>query len=261
MLFDLRSRRRRRVVKSVYVFLALLIGVGLVGFGVGTGGNFGGLFNAASGGGGSAQGQVALEKTLTKALKRAQAHPGDPAAWSAVGNAAYELSQVYYVSNEGYEKQAFPVLSKLQNAWNHYLAVIPAHPNATLAAEVASAFGVAPAGIQKYPTAESAQEIVAEASPTYNEYANLAYYAYNAHELARGDLAAAKAIALAPKKTKTQLRAALASYRAAATGTTGATGVTSNTGATGTTSSTGSTGATSSTSSSSSTSTSSSKSS
>src|SRR5579864_1946450 len=106
MLFDLRSRRRRRVVKGVYVFLALLIGVGLVGFGVGTGGNFGGIFNAASGGGGSGTAGVLLQKKLTTAQKHARADPGSAAAWAAVGRAAYDVSQLpdYYVTNQGYTK-------------------------------------------------------------------------------------------------------------------------------------------------------------
>ena len=37
MLFDLRGRHRRRAVKVIYIGLALLIGVGLVGFGIGGG--------------------------------------------------------------------------------------------------------------------------------------------------------------------------------------------------------------------------------
>ena len=66
MLFDLRSPGRRRVIKVVYLFLAVLIGVGLVGFGVGTGGNFGGLFNAASSGGRSSSSARAA-RALTSA--------------------------------------------------------------------------------------------------------------------------------------------------------------------------------------------------
>ncbi len=40
MLFDLRGRGRRRTVRVIYTGLALLMGVGLVGFGIG--GGFGG---------------------------------------------------------------------------------------------------------------------------------------------------------------------------------------------------------------------------
>jgi hypothetical protein len=50
MLFDLRSRGRRRTVQAVYLGLAILIGGGLVLFGVGTGSGNGGLLNAFSGG-------------------------------------------------------------------------------------------------------------------------------------------------------------------------------------------------------------------
>jgi hypothetical protein len=244
MLFDLRSRRRRNVVKGVYLFLAILIGVGLVGFGVGTGGNFGGLFNAASGSG-SATGQATLEKALTKAQKHAAAHPHEAAAWAAVGHAAYNLAQSFYVNNQGFTQDGFTALDKLENAWNRYLAVLPAHPDTALAQAVASAFGVPPTGIERWRVAESAQEIVAESTPNnYSAFAALAYYAYNAHELSRGDLAAARAVALAPAKSRKQLQQELAALRAQALGQTGAT---SSTGATGTspsgaTSSTGSTG-------------------
>jgi hypothetical protein len=235
MLFDLRSRRRRRLVKGVYLFLALLIGVGLVGFGVGTGGNFGGLFNAASGSG-SATGQASLEKVLTKAQRHAAAHPDDAAAWAAVGHAAYNLAQTYYVTNQGYTQQGFTALDKLENAWNRYLAVLPANPDTNLAGAVVSAFGIPPTGIERWSVAESAQELVAESTPNSDTaYAALAYYAYNAHEIARGDLAAARAIALAPKSSKKKVEQELAAVKTQAQGNTGAT---SSTGATGTSSST-----------------------
>ena len=53
MLFDLRSRGRRRTVQGVYLGLALLMGGGLVLFGVGAGNGFGGILNAFTGGGSS----------------------------------------------------------------------------------------------------------------------------------------------------------------------------------------------------------------
>jgi hypothetical protein len=257
MLFDLRSRRRRRVVKGVYVFLALLIGVGLVGFGVGTGGNFGGIFNAASGGGGTATGQVTLEKALTTAEKATAKHP-DAATWDTVGRAAYNLAEAYYVNSStatdsGFEKQGFPVLAKLKNAWSHYLAVLPTTPDQGLAADVASAFGAVPTGIQEWATAESAQEIVTTASPTFSEYYTLAYDAYNAHEISQGDLAGARALALVPKSEKTQAKEALALYKQEAEGTLGSTSATGST-STSSTSTTGSTGTSSTTTSSSTTS-------
>ena len=75
MLFDLRSRGRRRTVQVVYLGLAVLMGGGLVLFGVGTGNGVGGLLNAFSGNGSgnaqSAGGQPAGED-------RAQGRPSQP---------------------------------------------------------------------------------------------------------------------------------------------------------------------------------------
>jgi len=261
MLFDLRSRRRRRAVKSVYVFLALLIGVGLIGFGVGSGGNFGGIFNAAGSGGGSGTGETALTKTLTRAQTRARQHPDEASAWAAVGASAYQLSQIadHYVSGSGYTKAGFQTLAVLESAWKRYLAILPANPDTQLANEVALVFGPTPTGIQHWGLAESAQELVVGANPTYSGYANLAYFAYNAHRYARGDLAAAKAVAMAPKKTRKQLKAELLLLKAEAQGKAGSTSSTGTSGSTSTSTSPSSTSTSSSHSSSSTTSTSSSR--
>jgi hypothetical protein len=230
MLFDLRSRGRRRVIKGVYLFLAVLIGVGLVGFGVGTGGNFGGLLSAAKGGGGGANGQNAYTKALATAQKKAKASPTDPASWTGVGRAAFNLAQLpsNYVTGTGYTASGHAVLAQLKQAWTSYLGLAPAKPDLTFAEEVVSAFGTTP-GIGDYRTAESAQEVVTASQPTsYTQYEFLAYYAYLANEPSRGDQAGARAIALAPKNLRTQTRTALTSMKAAAEqraiGTTGATG-------------------------------------
>src|SRR6202035_2287234 len=89
MLFDLRSRGRRRTVQAVYLGLAILMGGGLVLFGVGAGNGFGGILNAFNGGGnGSAQKQqvTAQEK---QALAQTKADPTSPTAWSALVQAQY----------------------------------------------------------------------------------------------------------------------------------------------------------------------------
>src|SRR4051812_41882942 len=72
MLFDLRGRRRR-VVQGTYLMLALLLGGGLVLFGVGSSVS-GGLLNAFKGGGGSS-GDSVLQGKIDKQEKRLQASP------------------------------------------------------------------------------------------------------------------------------------------------------------------------------------------
>src|ERR671926_99017 len=76
MLFDLRGRRRR-AVQGTYLLLALLMGGGLVLFGVG-GDVSGGLLDAFKGGGGSS-GDSVLQGRIDKQEKRLQAHPKNEA--------------------------------------------------------------------------------------------------------------------------------------------------------------------------------------
>src|ERR687883_931535 len=70
MLFDLRGRRRR-AVQATYLTLALLMGGGLVLFGVG-GNVSGGLFDALGGGGGGG-GNDLVKKRIERNEKRAAA--------------------------------------------------------------------------------------------------------------------------------------------------------------------------------------------
>src|SRR5438067_5427557 len=82
MLFDLRSRGRRRTVQAVYLGLAVLMGGGLVLFGVGAGNGFGGILNAFTGNGSSgAQKQVVSQQEKT-ALHQTQVRPSDPQSWA-----------------------------------------------------------------------------------------------------------------------------------------------------------------------------------
>src|SRR2546421_24591 len=84
MLFDLRSRGRRRTVQAVYLGLAILMGGGLVLFGVGAGNGFGGILDAFTGNGsGNAQKQVVSQQEKT-ALQQTKLRPNDPAGWAAL---------------------------------------------------------------------------------------------------------------------------------------------------------------------------------
>jgi hypothetical protein len=71
--------RLRRHTKWMFVFLALVFGVGFVAFGVGAGGTgIGDIFrNHQSGGGG---------QSVKSALAETQKHPNDPKSWSDLAN-------------------------------------------------------------------------------------------------------------------------------------------------------------------------------
>ena len=81
MLFDLRSRGRRRTVQVVYLGLALLMGGGLVLFGVGAGNGFGVILNAFTGNGSSGAQTQVVSQAEKAALRQTKLHPNDPAGW------------------------------------------------------------------------------------------------------------------------------------------------------------------------------------
>src|SRR5688572_15439658 len=99
MLFDLRGRGRRRVVKVIYLGLALLLGGGLVLFGIG-GDVQGGLFDAFNENSGSASKQIQDDRD--KAAERAQAQPNNPALWAELAEREFQLAG----QSKGYKQEA-----------------------------------------------------------------------------------------------------------------------------------------------------------
>src|SRR4051794_37221960 len=123
MLFDLRGRGRRRTVQVIYLGLALLMGGGLVFFGIGGAGN-GGLLDAFKNNGGSSSGQI--EKRVKTAKKGTTARPQDPRAWAVLASAEYQLAG----ASKGYDQQtgqfsgtARKHLVAAKSAWDRHLTL------------------------------------------------------------------------------------------------------------------------------------------
>ena len=91
MLFDLRGGGRRRVVQVTYIMLAVLIGGGLVLFGIG-GSVSGGLVDAITGSSGTSSGNAAYEKRVKQTVAETRARPKDPTAWSDLARARFQLA-------------------------------------------------------------------------------------------------------------------------------------------------------------------------
>src|SRR3712207_1996736 len=128
MLFDLRGRGRRRVVKVIYLGLAILLGGGLVFFGIG-GDVQGGLFDAFKEGGGSDN--SAVEKQVETAEKRVKRNPQDANGWAELATARYQLAGVSkgFKRNQQDPAQQFTgksrsVLEDAAAAWDRHLALV-----------------------------------------------------------------------------------------------------------------------------------------
>lgn len=215
MLFDLQSSRRRRsAVKIIYLGLAILLGGGLLLFGVGTGTGNGGLFDIFRNSGTSQSSAASsAEKSATRQVRL---HPQDPRAWYALAYAHYQAASPAYDptldgGQGGFKASGKTKLTEASTAWQHYLKLEQQHPSATLARLMANVY--AQGALNQPANASAALEIVTGAQPTEANYIALAEYAYLAQQYRKGDLAAAKAVALAPSVQQRLVREQLASVR------------------------------------------------
>jgi hypothetical protein len=202
MLFDLRSRGRRRTVQVVYLGLAVILGGGLILFGVGTGSGTGGLLNAFTGSGSNNQ-SSALSQQEKTALKQVKADPNSATAWGNLAQARYEnaSSAGFSQSTNTYTAAGKKDLAGVGQAWQRYLALTK-NPSSSLAVLAANAYGV----LGQYADEANAWEIEAAAAPgEVKAFECLAISAYAAKQTRKGDLAAAKAISLVPKAQRKQL--------------------------------------------------------
>jgi hypothetical protein len=208
MLFDLRGRGRRRTIQVIYATLALLMGGGLVFFGIG-GNTSGGLFDAFQSNSGVSADKT-LEKRLDQLEKRTAANPRDAAAWAELTRVRVQTAS----SGENYDQttQTFTDKGKAEllsaaAAWQRYLALDPAKPDANVANQMVRAYG--PDGLANYPEAVRAMEIVIEdrgdqATPAL--YAQLSILAHGAKQKRKSTLAQAKAVELAPENERSQVK-------------------------------------------------------
>jgi hypothetical protein len=207
MLFDLRSRGRRRTVQVVYLGLAIVFGLGLILFGVGTGSG-GGLLNAFTGSGSSNSQGSAISQQEKTALRETKARPTDPSAWADLINARWASANTgsqQTTSGTQFTSKGKQELSGTTQAWQHYLALTKS-PNPDLAILAARAF----AYLGQYGSAANTWEAEAQANPNEAKgYACLALTAYAAKQTRKGDLARTKALALTAKAARKQLSTAI----------------------------------------------------
>jgi hypothetical protein len=209
MLFDLRGRGRRRTVQTIYLGLALLMGGGLIFFGIGGGTNSGGLLNAVGkNGGGKANGVNVYSDNIKTAQRRVVTTPADPAAWAALAHAQFQIAGIgdsFDQANGVFTAKGKAQLAAVKQSWDKYMSLKPKQPDVDVASEMVQAFG--PSGLNQLDEAVGAQEIVVGGNATSAaQYARLALLAYLAGQTRKADLSAQKAISLAPADQRPTLR-------------------------------------------------------
>lgn len=201
MLFDLRSPGRRRVVQATYLFLAILIGGGLILVGFGGGGG-GGLLDALQGEG---SGDNPIQKKADKLEEQVAKNPKNEQAWAQLTRARYQLAfQDYNQQTNQFNKEGLKKLNEAAAAWNQYLALKPKNPDPDVAKLITRAFDFP--FLNQPEKGVKSQEIVVEDQPNAANYAQLAYFYYLNSNTRLGDVAAAKAVSLAPKTQRKALK-------------------------------------------------------
>jgi len=213
MLFDVRGRHRRRLVRVIYIGLALIFLLGFVGLGVGGGFGSGGIFSAFTKEEGS--GGASFSSQIKKYQKLTREQPNNASAWE---NLTKDL--VHEAGNETYTTSAGEVDAKGKElfreaaaAWSGYLALSPPRPNIELAQLMETVYGEA--GLNEPSKEVEVLQLAVAARPTDAAlYASLAEYAYKAKNVRVGDLASAKAVSLSPATDRARVKAELAEVKA-----------------------------------------------
>lgn len=229
MIFDLQGKRRR-VVQVTYLMLAILMGAGLILFGVGTGSGFGGLWDAITGKGSDSGANVnsAVTKRINGDQKALQLNPSNQAALADLIRSHYQLATDDADANTGqFGTQGKQELAKADAAWQRYVAVVKT-PSDSLAGLMIQAYGQG--GLNKPVDAEKAAEIIAAARPSAQAYLTLMSFATQAGDTRTANLAGQKALQLAPKAQKKLVQQQIAAAKAQAITSSATTGTTTGSG-------------------------------
>jgi hypothetical protein len=203
MLFDLRGRRRR-AVQATYLILAVLIGGGLVLFGIG--GSSGGIVDAItgnnSGGGGDVNEQ--LQKRIDHQKERLAADPTSTAVLAALVRLNYQAATSQQPSGtSAFPKDAKDELRAAGAYYDRYVAASKGEPSPDLARFAYTIYGAD--GLNKPDKAKDAVRVIAADSNDAQTYLLLVQTATAAGDTRTAQLAAQKAIDLAPKAQKKQV--------------------------------------------------------
>ncbi|HEX6712384.1 MAG TPA: hypothetical protein VF066_03325, partial [Thermoleophilaceae bacterium] len=179
MLFDLQGKRRR-LVQATYLILAILMGGGLVLFGVGSGDISGGLFDAITGkdSNSSSSANSGVTNRIKRDEKALKLNPRNQAVLADLVRAHYQLATDDADVNTGaFGQEGKAELEKAASAWERYVAVAE-KPSDSLASLMLQAYGET--GLNKADKAAEAAELIATARPSAQAYLALTVYAAKA---------------------------------------------------------------------------------
>jgi len=180
-----------------YLLLALLMGGGLVLFGIG-GSVSGGLLDAFKGGGGGGNGDSALRDRVERQEERLAKSPQNEAVLQNLIRDYYSLATSQRQSGTiGFPDDAKDELRKAGAYWQRYAKAVNGDPSADSARYALQVYDVG--ALNRPKEAQRAGAIIAKDANDVASYLRLVSYAALAGDTRTADLAAKKAVELAPK--------------------------------------------------------------
>lgn len=212
MLFDLRGRGRRRTVQVIYLFLAILMGGGLVLFGIG-GATPGGLVDAVTGSNSTSTSDI-YQKRIVRYQKQTTVNPKDVAAWAALTRAYVQEASVTGLDQATgqYTAKGIKQLQKADVAWQKYLDLDPKKMDGGLASLMVNTYGE---GALNDPQkgVRALEQVIEGRGPSSALYSQLAVQAYLLGDVRKSVIAERRAVELAPKNQRKLVKARIAAQR------------------------------------------------
>ena len=213
MLFDLRGRGRRRTVQVIYLSLAILMGGGLILFGIG-GATSGGLVDAITGSSDTKTDTSVYEKKIERLQKQIRLNPKNEQALAELTRAQIQQASVTgYDQNTGtYSKKGIEGLQTAGQTWERYLDLEPKKPDGGVASLMVAAYS---SGALNDPQqAARALDVVIDArGGSAALYSQLAILQYAAGNVRRSVIAEKQALKRTPPQRRKLAKARIASQR------------------------------------------------
>ncbi len=196
------------MVQATYLMLALLLGGGLVLFGIG-GDVSGGLFNAFEGDGGGGDATDAVEQQIDRQEQRLARDPQNAAVLAALTRSYYNLAAAQIPSGGTFTDEAKGDLRRAAAYWDRYRQAVE-RPDPSLAGLAVQMFD--PTALNQPKRAMGAALVIAERTDDPSAYLRVVQYATLANDERTADLAGQKAVELAPKDQRQAVKQQLKAF-------------------------------------------------
>jgi hypothetical protein len=213
MLFDLRGRGRRRTVQVIYLSLAILMGGGLILFGIG-GATSGGLVDAITGNNSTKTDTSVYQKKIKQLETTLKTQPKNQTALAELTRAQVQQASIagYDQTTGTYNRSGIDGLQTASQTWDRYLALEPKHPDGGVASLMVSAYS--PGALNDPEQAARALDVVIDArGGSAGLYSQLAILQYAAGNIRRSVIAEKQAVKRTPPARRKLLKAKIAAQR------------------------------------------------